>query len=201
MNYYTYSEDDGKKGANNVASLLMCDLKSRGWLRNNETANSLTVKFDNYRGQHKNNVVLRLDPYLVERAFFKEVTIDFYARGHTKNACDHLFNQLKLRHHKHNVYTVLQVIKVLNSQPNVTAIEMDSHHFLDYENMLDKLHRKLEAGTIQRNHVFIVKKNGDSIEIEKREHIYAHAVVQNMLKKGQRAGMPEGNELLNDNLL
>jgi hypothetical protein len=99
------------------------------------------------------------------------------------------------------MYTVRQVIKVLNSQPNVTAIEMDSHHFLDYENMLDKLFHKLEAGTIQQNHVFSVKKNGDSIEMDKRENIDADAVVQNMLKKGQRAGMPERNELLNEHCL
>jgi hypothetical protein len=78
MKWCTYSEDEGKKGANNVASLLMHDLKSRGWLRDNDPANSLTVIFDNYRGQNKNNVVLRLAPYLVEKDFFKEVTIAFY---------------------------------------------------------------------------------------------------------------------------
>jgi hypothetical protein len=36
------------------------------------------------------------------------------------------------------------------------------------------------------------------IEIEKREHIEAGAVVQNMLKKGQHAGMPEQNEFFDE---
>jgi hypothetical protein len=200
INCYTYSEDKGKKGANNLASLLMHDLKSRGWLHN-EPANSLTVIFDNCGGQNKNNVMLRLAPYLVEKGFFKEVTIAFYVCGYTKNVCDRLFNKLKLRYDKQNVYTVHQVIKVMNSQPNVTAIGTDSHHFLDYEKMLDKIYHKLEAGTIQRNHVFSVKKNWDSIGMEKREHIDADTVVQNLLKKGQHAGMPERNELLNERFL
>jgi hypothetical protein len=90
------------------------------------------------------------------------------------------------------------MIKVLMSQPNMTAIEMDAHHFFDYEMMIGKLYNKLEAGTIQRNHVVIVKKNGDSIDMEKREHIDADAVFQNMLKKGQHAGMSERNEFLDE---
>jgi hypothetical protein len=49
--------------------------------------------------------------------------------------------------------------------------------------------------------VFSVKKNGDSIEMENRKHIDADAVVHNLLKKGQRAGMPERNELLNEHFL
>jgi hypothetical protein len=122
MNCYTYSEDKDKKGENNVASLLMRDLKSRVWLCDNEPANYLTVIFDNCGGKNKNNVVLHLAPYLVEKVFSKEVAIAFYVLGHTKNACDRLLNQLKLRYHKQNVYTVHQVINVLNSQPNVTGI-------------------------------------------------------------------------------
>jgi hypothetical protein len=198
MNCYTYSEDEGKKGANNVASLLMSELKSRGWLRYNEPANSLTVICVNLRGKKKNNVVLRLAPYFVEKGLFEKVTIAFYVRFHTKSARGRLFNQFKLGYYKHNLYTVYQVIKVLNSKPNVTANETDSHHFLDYEKMFDKLYHKLEAGAIQRNHVFSVKKNGDSNEMEKIEHIDADA---NMLKKRQRAGMPERNELLNAHFL
>jgi hypothetical protein len=138
--------------------------------------------------------MLRLAPYFFEKGFVKEVTIA--VGGHTNYAGDRLFNQLKLRYHKHNVYNIRQVIKVLNSQPNATAIKMDSHHFLDYEKMLDKLYHKLEAGIIQRKNVFSVKNNGDSIEMEKREHIDADAVFQNLLKKGQQAGTPERKELL-----
>jgi hypothetical protein len=202
MNCYAYAEDEGKKGANNVASLLMRDLRSRGWLREGDPALCLTLIFDNSGGQSKNNTVLRMAPYLVEKGYFHQVKIIFYVRGHTKNACDRTFNQLKLRYHKQNIYTAPQVIKVLDTQPNIKAIATDASHFFKYDNMLDKLYVKLEAGTIKNNHVFIVKKDGDKIMMEKREHKDAETVDdQDILKRGQKAGLPERNEYLSQSYL
>jgi hypothetical protein len=126
--------------------------------------------FDNCDGQNKNNMVLQMAPYLVEKGYFQQVKIMFYVRGHTKNVCDQTFNQLKLRYYKQNIYTVLQIIKVLDTQPNVKAIATDSSHLFKYDEMLDNLCLKLEAGTIQKNHFFIVKKDGYKTVMEKREH-------------------------------
>jgi hypothetical protein len=143
MNCYAYAEDEGKKGANNVASLFMRDLRLRGWLREGDPALCLTLIFDNCGGQNKNNTVLRMAPYLVEKGYFQQVKIVFYVRDHTKNACERTFNQLRLRYHKHNIYTAPQVIKVLDTQPDVKAIATDSSHFFKYDDILDKLYVKL----------------------------------------------------------
>jgi hypothetical protein len=53
MNCYTYGENEGKKGANYVASLLMQDLHSREWLRDDDPSPSLTIIFDNCGWKYK----------------------------------------------------------------------------------------------------------------------------------------------------
>jgi hypothetical protein len=180
----------------------MRDLRSRGWLREEDPALCLTLIFDYCGGQNKNNTVLRMAPYLVEKGYFQQVKIIFYVRGRTKNARDGTFNQLKLRYHKQNIYTAPQVITVLDTQPNGKAIATDSSHFFKYDDMLDKLYVKLEAGTIQKNHVFIVKKDGDKIVMEKREHKDADTVDdQDLLKRGQKPGLPERNDYLSQSYL
>jgi hypothetical protein len=99
---YGYTEDQGGKGGNNVASLLIKGLRELGWIREDgSTCKQLSIILDNCSGQNKNNFVLRLALWLVECKFFKKVEMIFYVRGHTKNACDRLFNQLKQRYHKH----------------------------------------------------------------------------------------------------
>jgi hypothetical protein len=63
-----------------------------GMLHSSGPAERLTIVMDNCSGQNKKNVVLRLAPYLVEMKYFRTVEFVFYLRGHTKNACDQLFN-------------------------------------------------------------------------------------------------------------
>ena len=95
MHAYGYLEDKGGKGGNNVASLLIKGLHDLGWIHEGTTGKHLSIILDNCGGQNKNNYVLRLALWLVERSYFHNVDIIFYIRGHTKNACDRLFNQLK----------------------------------------------------------------------------------------------------------
>jgi hypothetical protein len=45
------------------------------------------------------------------------------------------------------MYTVEQVLEVLNIQPNVTAIRTDASMLLRYDEMLDKLYNKLDTGS------------------------------------------------------
>jgi hypothetical protein len=95
MHAYGYLEDKGGKGGNNVASLLIKGLHDLGWIHEGMTDKHLSIILDNCGGQNKNYYVLRLALWLVERSYFHNVDIIFYIRGHTKNACDWLFNQLK----------------------------------------------------------------------------------------------------------
>jgi hypothetical protein len=154
---YGYTEDQGGKGGNNVASLIVKALRELGWIKEDgSTGKQLTIILDNCGGQNKNNFVLRLAPWLVETKLFKKVEIIFYVRGHTKNACDRLFNQLKLRYHKSQTYTMRQMVDILNASPNITFKEARGEDFFDYGGMLDKFYKKFPGGTIQRNHVFWV---------------------------------------------
>lgn len=69
--------------------------------------------FDNYTGQNKNNTVLKMVPYLVEMGYFEEVVFHFLVVGHTSNACDRYFNQLKRLPRETNRYTVEEMLTKL----------------------------------------------------------------------------------------
>ena len=109
----------GAKGGNNVASLLVHDLQKKGWIIEGKSSKSLTIILDNCGGQNKNKYILQLPMYLVEMGYFEEVLIMFYICGHTKNPCDHLFNQLKLEFHRSQVYTFDQLLECLNQKKHV----------------------------------------------------------------------------------
>jgi hypothetical protein len=82
-----------KKGSNNMVSLLMKDLFDKFWLLKGTPGKKLTIAMDNCGGQNKKNVVLSLDVYLIEMLYFLTVEFVFYIHGHTKNACDRMFNR------------------------------------------------------------------------------------------------------------
>ncbi len=155
---YGYTQDQGSKGGNNVASLLVKGLHDLGWIQQEgTTGKQLSIILDNCGGQNKNNIVLRLASWLVECKYFKKVEIIFYVRGHTKNACDRLFNQLKKHYHKQQIFTMGQMVTALDSSRYVSFNLANSHCFLDYAEMLDFFYNKFPAGMIQQNHVFWVE--------------------------------------------
>jgi hypothetical protein len=136
LNCYACRECTAQKGSNNLASLLMRYLYDRLWIRNGDPGNKLTIAIDNCGGQSKNNVVLRLAPYLVEMGYFKTVEFCFYVRGHTKHACDQTFNQMNLKYHKKDVFTWSQAIETLNIKDNARMIDAQESMFKDYGSML-----------------------------------------------------------------
>ena len=95
MHAHVYHEGIGKKGANNVASLIIETLRKLNLLRENSVGSELNIIFDNCSGQNKNNTVIRLAGWLNEMNYFKEVNFIFLVVGHTKNAADRLFHCLK----------------------------------------------------------------------------------------------------------
>ena len=97
---------------------------------------------DNCSKQNKNNYALSLALWLVEMKVFKEVCFSFYIRGHTKIACDRLFNQMKLNYYKTQVFTMDQFLNKLNEQPNVTVLQATPDMFLDYSEMMDAFYSK-----------------------------------------------------------
>jgi hypothetical protein len=49
----------------------MRDLYDRFWIRKGDPGKKMTIAMDNCGGQNKNNVVLRLAPYLMEMGYLK----------------------------------------------------------------------------------------------------------------------------------
>jgi len=164
---YGYHEGEGSKGGNNVASLLMQALKELGWLMEDRVGGRLTIVMDNCGGQNKNRMVLRLALYLVEQKYFSTVEFIFYIRGHTKNVCDRLFNLLKIRYHKSNIYTMDMLVDVLNSTDDVTFIHASDSFFYDYDSMLNEFYKNFPSGTIQKNHYFSVHCDAPTTMITK----------------------------------
>ena len=48
-------------------------------------SHQLMIAADNCSGQNKNNMVIQLVPWLVEKWFYEEMELLFYVCGHTKN--------------------------------------------------------------------------------------------------------------------
>jgi hypothetical protein len=94
LHSYNYSEEEGGKGGNNIALLLMKHLQDRGLL-DGKKQKWLNIVMDNCSGQNKNNIVLRLTTYLEEKGYFLEINFIFLVIRHTKNIADRLFNTLK----------------------------------------------------------------------------------------------------------
>lgn len=122
LHAYMYEEDDGGKGGNHVASLLMQHLSDQGYLVKDSPKKKLTVIMDNCSGQNKNRMVLRLPPFLVELGYFDEVVFLFLVVGHTKNIADRLFNITKMLYRKTNVFCMDQLAKNLDHKQVVWHI-------------------------------------------------------------------------------
>ena len=114
-----YFEGEGKKGGNNVASLIWNKLYNiERMVEKSEKegpAKSYTLIMDNCGGQNKNRMVIRLMLMLVEIGVFQKTCLAFLVRGHTKNACDRMFMLLKQNFHKktyiqENNYTTISTI-------------------------------------------------------------------------------------------
>ena len=63
---HVYHKAIGRKGSNNMTSLIDKTLLHMETLRKNEAGGELTIIFNNCQGQNKNNTVLKLLAYLVE---------------------------------------------------------------------------------------------------------------------------------------
>jgi hypothetical protein len=195
---YTYQEETGRKGGNNVASLLMMHLQRQSMLQESETGEPLpgkllTIAADNCSGQNKNNMVLRLANYLVEKGYYKEVEVLFYVRGHTKNACDREFNLMKLNFHKKNIYTFNSsleeenLLSVLGRQKGITVIEVTEDMFKDWDKLENRLYQRLKDGTILINHVFQVSKERGATIVLTREDTAVDKQLQNVGKRLNQA--------------
>ena len=78
----------------------------------------------------------------------------FLVCGHTKNVCDRMFKELKQKFHHKNVYTMGQLMDVLNYSPKVNAVRAPSEMHFDWGTYFDKLYKRPANGTVTKNHIF-----------------------------------------------
>ena len=130
---YIYEESAAKKGANNVALILMYHVITfvLDNFRYSAGINELNIVMDNCGGQNKNGTVLKMAAYFVEHGWFKSVNMIFLVKGHTKNDCDRMFNLLKMKWHKSNVFTFKDALEILGTVDNVMTIDASNIH-IDY---------------------------------------------------------------------
>ena len=175
MNAYLYEEWEGGKGSNQVVSLIMQSLRDEGILREDEngrpiTGGSLSIFCDNCSGQNKNNNVLKMATFLVECGYFKSVEIVFLIVGHTKNACDRLFNSMKKGYRQKNIWSFSELLPILNESEDVKVHAVtNNQHFRDWQVHFDKYYKHLTG--ILKSHIFVVEEGGISTKTVKGEDI------------------------------
>jgi hypothetical protein len=103
-----------KKGGTNVALLIVKTLQDMNILKQSDPGGELNIIFGNFSGQNKNYTVLKLALWLKEMGYFKQVNFVFLIVGHTKNACNCLFNLLKHKYQKRNTFTMDKLIDALS---------------------------------------------------------------------------------------
>jgi hypothetical protein len=158
---HVYHEGKGKKGGNNVASLILKTLRLLGPLipDGGVSIKELNIVFDNCSGQNKNNHVLRLVPFLVEMDYFQRVNFIFLVVGHAKNVCDHLFNILKLNLRKKDVVTFDDFLKNMNLHESCTAIPAESGDFRDINGFFNAYYHRYNA--VLKHHIFTCEKDSE----------------------------------------
>jgi hypothetical protein len=166
LDCYAYRKFTGKKGSNNISSLLMHNLHRHGMLQWYSPAERLTTIIENCGGHNKNNNVLRLAAYLAEMKYFRNV-------------------EFMIRFHKDKVHSYRMDLKILNSQPNVSIIDATQDMFKDYGMMLDIFYSNFEPGTIRIKHIFKVDMIYDTaLEMQCSTHDGSSVVRQSMIKRG-----------------
>jgi hypothetical protein len=123
MHCHVYHEGVGKKGANNVSSLIMKTLRGLNLLHKDSVGGELNIVFDNCSGQNKNNTVLKLVAWLMAMGYFKSVQFIFLVVGHTKNAADRLFNSLKHEYLNQNLFMFDELVRALDQLAQYLSIE------------------------------------------------------------------------------
>eukprot|EP00986_Skeletonema_menzelii_P003308 scaffold991_cov81-Skeletonema_menzelii.AAC.1 len=163
MDAHIFQEGVSQKGANSVASLVLKSLKDWGYIQEGRVGGHLVISFDNCGGQNKNNCMIQLLMYLYERGYYKKITFLFLVAGHTKNACDRIFNLLKQDYRKKNLFTMDELEEALSKSSYVTVKRAQKEDFLDFTDFFGKLYNKL-PNQISQNHVFTCGATNDDRE-------------------------------------
>jgi hypothetical protein len=137
-------------------------LEQHGFASTTEPYKELNFIMDNCGGQNKNRHVLRLLHFIVKRRIAKVARAIFLVRGHTKNACDRLFNAMKRQYRKTNSYTPDDLLDAIKGNDNVLPFMVPDGTFKDWDLLENELIRKPPPGNTSSNHIFCVDINIDN---------------------------------------
>jgi hypothetical protein len=182
LHAYAYSEEEGGKGGNNVASLIMKHLHDRKLL-DGKKRKRLNIVMDNCPGQNKNNFVLRLAAYLQEKEFFVEVNFIFLVVGHTKNVADRLFNTLKRLYRKQNVFTMRMLLEAMTHE-QVIAYDVDWQDFKGWDKFLNRIYKKMSTVLKWQMFQSSSELGVASIFFKSSNVVGAQTLTENLLKPG-----------------
>jgi hypothetical protein len=182
---YIYHEGEGKKGGNNVASLIMKYLDNEGLiLRRERPRKELNIVMDNCGGQNKNKFVIRLAPLLCELKYYQQVNIIFLVAGHTKNAADQLFNLLKMLYRKSQCFTLDQLQQVLDTNQYVECIKVGPNDFKNMGQFEDDLYSTNPlSGNTKKYQLFYAPMDNPGVLYAKESNEAVNVQEMN-LKKG-----------------
>jgi len=198
MYAHVYHEGVGKKGANNVASLIVKTLRRLYLLQDDSVGGELNIIFDNCSGQNKNNTVLKLAMLLKAAGYFTSVNFIFLIVGHTKNAADRLFNSLKHEYRKKNLYTMEDLIRSLDVSNSVTVIPTVPEDFNNYDAFCKDLFRDLTS-KVKQNHIFACSEH-DRMSLRESNMVEHKISNHKCSKKGRLTSAAELKRQLSDNL-
>ena len=186
MYCHVYHEGVGKKGGTNVTSLIVKTLRKMQLLRDDEVGGELNIIFDNCSGQNKNNTVLKLGMWLKEMNYFKRVNFVFLIVGHTKNACDRLFNSLKHEYRKRNIFTMDELIVALSVSDKISVDRTIASDFLDYNAAFREFYNDL-SGLVLNNHIFTCDGDDDKLAMTIREsNLDEHQIIRHTAVRPKR---------------
>ena len=201
---YVYPESVSGRGSNNVCSCLYHYLINYVTNNHNSFAHRRPLKklnliMDNCGGQNKNNNVIRMCGWLMEAGFFEEVRITFLIKGHTKNQCDRLFNLLKMRWRKRNVYTFADTLQILGDEDEcVKVIDASDVHYR-WDEQLDKYCKKLVTGSIRKNHIFKFHTNSkQKVQLKCKTSMIDRTSVYQNLRNDKKGSMSFQNQGIRD---
>jgi hypothetical protein len=141
---YIYQENVAGKGSDEVNSLLHHFIRtvvcSNGHKR-------LSIYADNCGGQNKNNFVVRLLLASVHMGTLERVDLNFFVKGHTKNAVDRGFAHIRKKASRADIWTWDHMVEIVNSIKNtaVVPIERENSIFHQYKSMVNDLYKPLSG--------------------------------------------------------
>ncbi|KAG3114846.1 hypothetical protein PI124_g12011 [Phytophthora idaei] len=158
---YIYDERVSGKGTDQVNSLLYDFLEKNVIPRH---IRRLTVYADNFGGQNKFNHVIHFFLVLVHQGLLDAVDFKFFVHGHTKNACDRGFGQIRSRMARVGFWTVDDVVENVAAVANssvVKRVTVEDNFFRDFKSVLSELYKTLSA--VQKYHIFSANKESSGV--------------------------------------